>query len=342
MGNRTDMGWFLARMVVVMTVSISRIDGKVTGSLKALLDFGTFDPVTGQQTSAGNSRNGETTAGVNLRTVGHKLESEFVSDKIGSCRLLVSSVTNTDEMCQGDCDPSRGGFAQSQECQKCEECQKWIKKPDEQTTEWKKAWKTASEKNIGNYLNSQAADRLHELSRKQTTKAVQKNEKKLLEELQYKAKYLAEYGLSLPKEDQDRMNKLRQHYKPTVTEKLSNFLKGVENKDPELTTTLDEEGETKRLRDQEKRRNSYNFKSTLTGGRAGENKGTYQDRFGNDFEVTGNPADDALLLSAEQQEELKDDLDARKRAAKDLAEATDDPSFSCEKERCKRGEKWAK
>ena len=55
------MGWFLARMVVVMTVSISRIDGKVTGSLKALLDFGTFDPVTGQQTSAGNSRNGETT-----------------------------------------------------------------------------------------------------------------------------------------------------------------------------------------------------------------------------------------------------------------------------------------
>ena len=47
-------------------------------------------------------------------------------------------------------------------------------------------------------------------------------------------------------------------------------------------------------------------------------------------------------MSAEQQKELQDDLDDRKAAAKDLADATDDPAFSCEKERCKRGEKWAK
>ena len=59
------MGWFLTRMLAVMAFGISSIDGQdritASGKLKELLDFGTFDPVTGKQTNRGNSKYGEQT-----------------------------------------------------------------------------------------------------------------------------------------------------------------------------------------------------------------------------------------------------------------------------------------
>ena len=148
-------------------------------------------------------------------------------------------------------------------------------------------------------------------------------------------------------EDQKRLDKLRSHYKPTTKDSMGKFFNNLgasvgigerNDEDSKYTSTIDAKGETARLREQKKRRNSYNFKSTLTGGRVQDGRpGTG---------ATGDPANDALLLSQEQQLELNAELNKRKQAADRLAGTLDDDGKRCSKADktnvCKQGEAWAK